>query len=98
MKILAQSKHAPGAIRFKTNPEIIGHEFPVLAFQFVARRAVNHVHAEVLAPVVAPFGLVEALHHENEFLDVLRNGSKPFVVFGRVLARAGGKQFNHGAE
>src|SRR4051812_5162204 len=98
MEVLAQPEYAPGTIGFETNPEIIGDQLAVFALQFVAGRTVNHVHAEMLAPILPPFGFVKALHHENEFLDVLWDGGEPLIIFRGVLARAGGEQLDDGTE
>ena len=87
MKIFAQAERAPRAIFLKSDAQIIGNQFAIVAFQFVAGRAVDDIHAEMFAPIVAPFGLVKALHHEDEFLDVLRNVFEPGVVFRGVFAR-----------
>ena len=76
MKILAQAERAPRAVVVKADAQIRRHELAVVAFQFVAGRAVDDVHAEMVAPVAVPLRLVIALHDEDEFLDVLRHGRR----------------------
>ena len=98
MKILAQAERAPRAVVVEADAQIGRDELAVVAFQFVAGRAVDDVHAEMLAPVRAPFRLVIALHDEDEFLDVLRDAGEPGVVFRRVIVLVRREQLDDGAE
>src|SRR5581483_10541284 len=98
MKILTQAEDAPGAVGVVADAQEVGDELAVPAFQFVAGRAVDDVDTEVLAPLIAPFGAIEAFHDEDQFLDVLRDGGDPFVVFRRVILHRWREQFDDGAE
>ena len=73
-------------------------ELAVVAFQFIGGPAVADIDPEVAAPVLAPVGLVKPLHHEREFLDVLRNSPQPKVVLRRVFALVGREEFDDGAQ
>ena len=90
MKILAQAERAPRAVGFKTHAQARRHERFVVALQFVAGNAVDDVHGEMTAPVVAPCGLVIALHDEDQFLDVLRDGLDPGVDSPELNSRVSG--------
>ena len=98
LKIFAQTKRPPRAIGIEAHAQVAGDELAVVAFEFIARRAVDEIHAERLAPVGAPFRFVEALHGEEQLLDVLRDRAQPRVVFGGVLLGAGREQLDHRAE
>jgi hypothetical protein len=89
-------RHAPSAS--KADAQIRGDELAVVALQLVAGRAVDDVHAEMVAPVAAPFRLVIALHDEDEFLDVLRHAGEPGVVFRRVIVFVRRQQLDDRAE
>src|ERR1017187_6047786 len=97
MKILPQTKRAPRAIVLKPKPQVIGHQFAVVELQLVAGLAVDNVHTEVLTPAIVHLWLVVALHDENQFLDVLRDGSQPLIVLRGVLVRRR-EQFDDGPE
>src|SRR5674476_1457275 len=86
MKIFAQTKRAPRTVGVKTDAQISGDELAVVAFQFVAGRAIDDVHAEMIAPMTVPRGLEIAFHDEDDFLDVLWNAREPGVVFWRVIS------------
>ena len=64
----------------------------------IARRAVDEVHAEALAPILAPIILVESFDDKDEFLDVLGNGFNPFVIGVTVDGLGGSQEFNDRAE
>src|SRR5450756_813489 len=85
MKIFAQAERAPRTVGIKTDAQISGDELAVVAFQFVAGRAVDDVHAEMIAPMTVPRGLETAFHDEDDFLAVLWNAREPGVVFWRVI-------------
>ena len=86
MKILAQPKHPPGTVGVITDAEEIGDQLAVMAFQFIAGRAIDDVHAEMFPPLVAPVRFVKPFHDKNQFEDVLRNGVEPLVEFVRIIA------------
>src|SRR5206468_7966010 len=89
---------APRAVVVEADPEIGGDEPAIVALEFVAGRPVDVIDAEVRTPILAPLGLVTALHDEDEFLDVLRDALDPFVVFGAKLARRGRQELDDRAE
>src|SRR5438132_12983325 len=60
-------------------------------------KAVDAIHREVLAPVVAPLGPVITLHGEYQLARGLRQLTEPFVVLDSVLRRRRQK-LNHRAE
>ena len=98
MKVLAQTKRAPRAVAVESHAQVHRDELAVVALQFVGGFAVDDVHAEVVRPVLPPLRQVIALHHEHQFLEILRDGRQPFVVFGRIVALVGSEQLDDGAE
>ena len=63
----------------------------------MAEKAVDAIHGEMLAPVVAPLRLIVALHREQKLADGLRKLAQPGVVFVGVLRRRR-HQLDHRAE
>ncbi len=53
--------------------------------------AVDEIHAEAIAPVLAPVGFVETFDEEHQIADRAADGFHPGVVF-RSIGRAGGEQ------
>ncbi len=98
MKILAQAESAPGTVGVETHAQIRGHEFAVVALQLVALRAVDDVHAEMVAPVISPFRFEIAFDDENKFLDVLRHAREPGVIFRLVVVFIGREEFDDRTE
>ena len=97
VEVFAQAEGAPGAVGAEADAQEVRFEFAGLQAQLVGGAAVDDVHLEVLAPFVAPLGLVEAFEDENEFLDVRRDGGEPGVVLVGEIGR-GREEFDDGAE
>jgi hypothetical protein len=96
--VLAESEGAPSAVGFETHAEVVGGEFAVVELELVGGLAVDDIDAELVAPVVPPFGLVKAFEDEDEFLDVLREAAHPLIVFGLVVALVGREELDDGTQ
>ena len=79
--VLAEAEGAPGAIVIIPHAQELGDQALAPQSQFVGGGAVDHIDTETGTPVVAPRGLPEALHDQDEFADVRRNRSDPDIVF-----------------
>ena len=97
-EVLPQLVGPPGAVLLAADPEVVGDELAPLVFEFVAGGAVDDVDAEVLTPIIAPLGPVEALDHEDQRAHVVRNALEPGIVLGRELGGVGREQLDHRAE
>ena len=97
IEIRPQLVDPPGAVRIVADAQIVAHQFLVVELQLVAQKAVDAVHGEMLAPVVAPLRLVVALHREDQLADGLRKLAQPGVVLVGVFRRRR-QQLDHGAE
>src|SRR5687768_9144648 len=98
MEILAQAENPPRAVLFKSDAKIVADHLAVLRLEFVSGNTVDRVDAEVMAPVVAPFRLVKALHYKDQFLDVLRNRFQPGIVLRRVFSLGRSQQLDDRTE
>ena len=98
MKVFAQPKNAPGPVGLVAHAEKIGNQPAPVALQFIAGRAVDNVHAEMVAPMVAPGKFVEALDHKKQFQNILRNRPEPLVELVRVVVGGRGEQFHDRAK
>ncbi len=78
-KILAGLVGAPRAVRGKSDAQVRADQLPVPELQLVAGMTIDDIDAEVMSPVFAPFGLVEALDDENDRVDVGRDRREPGV-------------------
>ena len=54
-EILPHLERPPRAAGLKADAQVGAHQLAVVVLQLVARRAVDDVHAEMLAPAAAPF-------------------------------------------
>ena len=71
----------------QADAQVGADELAVAVLQLVAGEAVDHVHAEVAAPVVAPLRLVEPLDDEDDRVDVVGDRRQPGVVLVGVVRR-----------
>ena len=97
-EVLPQLVRPPGAVLLAPDPEIAGDQPPPLVLELVSGCAVDDVDAEVAAPIVTPLRPVEALDHEHQRADVVRNALQPGVVFRRELGGIGLEQLDDRAE
>ena len=70
VEVLADLEGAPLAGGEQAHAEVGAAGFAVVDLQFVAGLAVDDVDGEVLAPVLAPLGLVETLDQEDQGEDL----------------------------
>ena len=90
-EIVAKGENAPVAVRREADAGIVRDQFFAPEAQLVAGAAVDHVDAELLAPVVAHFGLIEPLDQVDQFADRVGDRLQPVVILVGVK-RAGGRQ------
>ena len=65
-EIRPQLINPPRPVGIVAHAQVVAHQFLIVEFQFVSQKAVDPVHREMLAPVVAPLRLVIALHREDQ--------------------------------
>ncbi len=80
-EVRAQLVDAPCAVAIVSDAQVIADERLILEFQLVAKKAIDAIHGEVLAPVVSPFGAIVALDREQELAGGLRQLPHPVIVF-----------------
>ena len=95
---MPQAEQPPRAVLAEADPQHVDVDLVTVQAQGIAETAVDQADAEVAAPVAAPLGTVEALHDEDELLDVLRDRIQPGAVGGRVLGLRGGQQLDDAAD
>ena len=78
--VLAKAEGAPGIVVVIAHAQELGDQTLAAQPQFVGRRSVDHIDAETGSPILAPGGLPEPLHYQNQFADVRGNGADPRVV------------------
>ena len=86
-KIRPQLVNPPGALRIVAHAQVIAHQFLIVEFQFVSQKAVDPVHRKMLAPVIAPVGLVVTFQCEDQLAYGLRKLACPRVVPVGVVRR-----------
>ncbi len=86
MEVVTEPEEAPAAVGGESDAQHVDLDLLPFEAQRVTGAAVDARHGEVRGPVAAPLRLVEPLHGEDEFLDVVRHRFEPGVVLvGEVV-------------